>query len=114
MISQKTFDELLRYVNHIHEATEKKTIKKDPTQVELILSCLSCLQEETWELASEIRKFTGMSFNKEKVNNFKMEHLQEERVDIFIVLLLLAKRVGIESLDEAILQKIRKNNERGY
>lgn len=55
-----------------------------------------------------------MSFNKEKVNNFKIEHLQEERVDIFIVLLLLAKRVGIESLDEAILQKIRKNNERGY
>ncbi len=114
MISPQTFEELFSYITKIDAATVQKTIKKDPSETELILSCLACLQEESGELASEVRKLTKMSFNQTKVDNFALEHLEEERVDILIVLLLLAKRLGIENFDEAILKKIGKNNARGY
>lgn len=114
MISIEVLEKLLQYINSIDETTVEKTVKENPTECELILSCLACLQEETGEVASEVRKLTAMSFNKEKVESFSQDMLNEELVDIIITVLLLTKRVGTDSLDEAIIKKIEKNNKRGY
>ncbi len=114
MISQETLNTLLLYINDIDTTIIEKTVKKDPTKTELILWCVACLQEETGELASEVRKLTWMSFNQKKVDAFHPEDLHEEIIDVLIVLLLFARRLWIENLDEAIMKKIQKNNTRWY
>lgn len=114
MISHETLTDLLQYIQYIHDTTIEKTVKENPTETELILSCSVCLQEEAWELASSLRKLTWMSFNKEKVKNFSVDQLEEEIADVFIVLLLLTKRCGIASLDSVLRKKIEKNNARWY
>jgi NTP pyrophosphatase (non-canonical NTP hydrolase) len=43
-----------------------------------------------------------------------MQDLEDEIVDVLITNLLLAKSCWIKNLDEAILRKIKKNNDRGY
>jgi len=114
MISTETRKELMAYIENIHESTEQLTVKEKPSDVELILSCMTCLQEECWELATEIRKLTQMSFSKKKVDSFEKEDLEDEFVDVYIVLLLLAKRLWLKNLDQAIARKIDKNKARGY
>lgn len=114
MISPQLRSELLQYLEYIHEQTEEKTIKKPVSETELVLGALACLQEESGELACEVRKFTKMNFNQSKVDNFLPEHLAEELADVLIVTLLLAKRLGYTSLDQAIAAKVHKNNKRGY
>gem|GEM_PF-4331491 len=36
----------MAYIENIHESTEQLTVKEKPSDVELILSCMTCLQEE--------------------------------------------------------------------
>lgn len=114
LLSPEIYETLDHYLNDVHAQMSALILKKDPTDVELLLSTMICLQEECWELAAEIRKFTELSFNKKKVDNFKKENLLEEIADIYIILFTLCKQLGITSLDQAMLQKIQKNNKRGY
>ncbi len=113
-LSPSIQEKLKKYINYIDEQADALIIKENPTKTEHILTSMVCLQEECWELCSEIRKFTKMSFNKKKVENFTQESLEEEIADIYIVLLVLCKQLWIENLDETILKKIEKNNKRGY
>ncbi|USN54999.1 MAG: MazG-like family protein [Candidatus Peribacteria bacterium] len=91
MISPQLRSELLQYLEYIHEQTEEKTIKKPVSETELVLGALACLQEESGELACEVRKFTKMNFNQSKVDNFLPEHLAEELADVLIVTLALGQ-----------------------
>jgi len=114
MITSEVREQLMSYIKHIDDSTESLTIKDNPTNIELILWCMTCLQEECWELASEIRKLTKMSFSQKKVDGFVKENLEDEFVDVYIVLLLLARRLWIKNLDQAVKRKIWKNKARGY
>ena len=114
MIKQETLKDFFKYLDYIDSNFEKLIIKKDVTKAEKILENLACLTEEVWEVSSEIRKMTKMSFSRKKVDSFKKEDLEDEIVDVLITNLLLAKACWIEKLDEAIARKVKKNNDRGY
>lgn len=114
MVKQETLKEFFKYLDYIDSNFEKLVIKKDVTKTEKILENLWCLAEEVWEVGSEVRKMTKMSFNQKKVDSFKIQDLEDEIVDVLITNLLLAKACWIENLDEAIARKIKKNNDRGY
>ena len=55
-----------------------------------------------------------MGFNKSKIDGFEKTDMEDELIDVLIVLLLTAKSLWMDQLDEAILRKIEKNNKRGY
>lgn len=114
MITEETLNQLFEYLEKIDSNYEKLTIKKDISKTEKILSNLSCLTEEVWEVSSEIRKLTKMSFSQKKVNSFDKKDLEDELIDVLITNLLLAKSVWTDNLDEAIKRKIKKNNDRWY
>lgn len=114
MISKEKLDELFKYISSNIENMEKLTLKKDLTKEEWILQNLACIIEEVWELSAEVRKFTKMSFNKTKCDNFKFEDLEEEIADVLITTFALAKTVWIENLDDIIKRKVKKNNDRWY
>ena len=114
MIKQETLKEFFKYLDYIDSDYEKLTVKKNISQEEKIMWNLACLTEEVWEVATEIRKMTKLSFSQKKVDSFKMQDLEDEIVDVLITNLLLAKACWIKNLDEAIARKIKKNNDRGY
>ena len=114
MFTPSTQQLLNDYLNDIDAKTPELTVKEDPSDTELILGCLACLQEECGELATEVRKLTKMSFSQKKVSQFNPQDLEDEAVDVYIVLNLLLKRLGITNLDEAVQRKIGKNKARGY
>ena len=114
MISETVWNELMQYIDHIHDKTPELTIKKSLSQTEHTLSALSCLTEEVGELAAEVRKFTKCSFSQRKVDAFCIEDHENEASDVLITLLLLLKSVGIENLDESLIRKVGKNKARGY
>jgi len=114
MIEKETLEQLFNYLEDIDSNYEKLTVKKDISKTDKIFSNLSCLIEEVWEVSSEVRKLTKMSFNQKKVDSFDKKNLEDELIDVLITNLLLAKAVWITSLDEAIKRKIKKNNDRWY
>ena len=114
MIKKETLKDLFEYLNYIDLDYEKLTIKENISQEEKIMWNLACLTEEVWEVSTEIRKMTKLSFSQKKINSFKKEDLEDEIIDVLITNLLLAKACWIEKLDEAIPRKIKKNNDRGY
>ena len=114
MIKQEILNDLFKYSNYIDSDYEKLIVKKNSTKEEKILTNLACLTEEVGEVATEVRKMTKMSFNQKKVDSFEIQDLEDEIVDVLITNLLLAKSCWIKNLDEAILRKIKKNNDRGY
>ncbi len=59
------------------------------------------------------RRFTKMTFNHAKVDNFNLKDLEDSILDVIFTTLNLTKACGINSLDIAITQKIKKNNDRG-
>lgn len=114
MISPPLLFRLIRYIDDIAHRTPGLTQKTNCTKTEYILTSLACLTEEVGEVATEVRKLTKCSFSQKKCDSFQMTDLEDEVVDVLITTLLLARSVGLDSLDEAIERKIRKNQERGY
>ena len=114
MIKQETLKEFFKYLDYINLNYEKLTIKNNLSQEEKIMANLACLTEEVWEVSTEVRKMTKLSFNQKKIDSFKKEDLEDEIIDVLITNLLLAKACWIENIDEAISRKIKKNNDRGY
>lgn len=114
MISAKSLDFLYAYLDDISERAPKLLVKNEPTDTEIILGNLSCLIEEVGETAAEVRKMTKLSFSHKKCEAFEIQALEEEIADVLITTFLLAKSVGIKSLDETIQRKIQKNKDRGY
>ena len=114
MIKQETLKKMFEYLENIDNNYEKLIIKKDITETEKQLNILWSLTEEVWELSSDLRKSLKLSFNKNKVENFEFKNLEEEIIDVLLSTLFLAKAVWIKNLDEAIIRKIKKNNDRGY
>lgn len=114
MISYQQYTSLMQYIDDIATKMKPLTVKQDVTDTEMILGSLACLQEETGELAAEIRKHLKMSFSQKKVDAFSFDDLTQEWVDVLIVLLLTLKACGVTDLSEAIQQKIAKNDQRGY
>ena len=114
MITQEKIKYLFEYLEYINTNFDNLTVKDNISETEKILVWLACLTEEVWEVSSEVRKMTKMSFNQKKVDSFKKEDLEDEIIDVLITNLLLAKACWIENLDEAITRKIKKNNDRGY
>lgn len=114
MIKQETLKDFFKYLDYIDLNFEKLTVKNNISQEEKIMWNLACLAEEVWEVSTEIRKMTKLSFSQKKVNSFKKEDLEDEIIDVLITNLLLAKACWIEKLDDAISRKIKKNNDRGY
>jgi len=114
MIRHETLKDFFKYLGYIDSNYEKLTIKNNPSKEEKIMAIFACLSEEVWEVSSEIKKMTKMSFNQKKIDSFKKEDLENEIIDVLITNLLLAKACWIENLDEAIVRKIKKNNDRGY
>jgi len=114
MIKQETLKEFFKYLDYIDLEYYNLTVKKNVTDEEKILTNLACLTEEVWEVSTEIRKMTKLSFSQKKVDSFKIQDLEDEIVDVLITNLLLAKACWIKNLDEAIARKIKKNNDRGY
>lgn len=61
-----------------------------------------------------MRKYLKLIFSEKKLEWFTPRDIESEWVDVLITLLLCLKSIGTTTLDEAILKKIKKNNERGY
>lgn len=114
MIKYESLEFLLKYLDFVDESFWKLIIKKDITETEKILENLWCLVEEVWEVSSEVRKMTKMTFNQKKADSFKIENLEDEIVDLLITTLLTAKACWIKDLNLAIERKIKKNNDRWY
>lgn len=114
MITQKWIQDLMAYICLIRDQYDKLIIKCSMNDDEKLLSHLSCLTEEVWELAAEIRKYTKTSFSQKKVDAFKKEDLEDEIVDCLFYILYIAKDVWIENLDQLIERKIQKNKDRWY
>ena len=114
MISQKMVQELLDYCADIALKSGILTIKPDVTKEEKVFWSLACVMEECGELATEIRKKYKMTFSKKKADSFREQDLEDEYVDTLITLFILGEELWLENLDEAILRKIKKNDERGY
>ena len=114
MITWPYLDTIKNYIKDISHKAKSLTIKDNVSDDEIILANLACLTEETWELASEVRKHFKMSFSKKKVAAYTQEDLEDEAIDVLITLWLLLESIWIENLDDAILRKIWKNNDRWY
>ena len=114
MISTNALEEFLQYIEYVYQNYDSLTIKENLSDEEKIIANLACLIEEVWEVSSELRKYTKLSFNKNKVDNFKKEDLEDEFVDVLITTFSLMKSVGIINMDNAIKRKIATNNVRGY
>lgn len=114
MISPRSYQDLMLYIEHIHRETPNLTVKKPLSETEHILTALSCLTEEVGELSAEIRKLTKCSFSQKKVDAFSPDDLEDEACDVLITLFLLMRSAGIESLDASLKRKIDKNKDRGY
>ena len=114
MIKQETLKDFFEYLNYINLNYENLTIKTNLSKEENIMANLACLTEEVWEVSTEIRKMTKLSFSQKKIDSFKKEDLEDEIIDVLITNLLLAKACWIENLDKAVSRKIKKNNDRWY
>jgi len=114
MIKEKILEDFFKYLDYLDSNYENLTVKNNLSQEEKIMWNLACLTEEVWEVSTEVRKMTKLSFSHKKVNSFKKEDLEDEIVDVLITNLLLAKACWINNLNEAITRKIKKNNDRWY
>lgn len=114
MISLDTLKLLQVYISEINSKAKSLTTKENPTDDDIILWNLACLVEEVWELSAEVRKKLKLSFSKKKVEAYTHQDLEDEVVDVLITLSLLLKSLWIENLDQAVVRKIWKNDERGY
>ena len=114
MIKQEILKDFFEYLDFLYLNYNKLTVKNNITKEEKILTNLACLIEEVWEVASEVRKMTKLSFSKEKIKSFKIQDLEDEIVDVLITNLYLAKICWIEELNKDIIRKIKKNNDRWY
>lgn len=114
LLSEENWKYLLDYLAKIDASFFELNINKKATQNDKIIGNLMALQEEVWEFTSEIRKLTKMMFNQKKIENFKIEGLEDEASDVLITLILVLKSCWIQNLNDAIARKIEKNKARWY
>jgi NTP pyrophosphatase (non-canonical NTP hydrolase) len=103
-----TLDELFEKIDEIDELVVKKfgvVDKEKRMLVELVK-----IQEELGELCSESLTQINLQL-KEKVENFKGEHLEDEFIDVFVNLLLLGKLMDID-LEKSLERKLKVIKER--
>jgi len=106
-----TLNQLLQFIN-----SEDKRLKKyypDESPKERILSRTVKLAEEYGELCDEILSSTGDQ-RKDKLAKVDKDNLSKEFADVVIVVLLLAKSLGID-IKRALKSKIEViNNRKDY
>lgn len=114
MISSQVLIILDEYLNDISHNTKSLLKKEHVTDTELHASNLLSFVDESGEFVSEFRTCLKLVFSQKKIDWFEFSNLEEEGIDVLITLLLTLKWVGITSLDDAIMRKVKKNNDRGY
>lgn len=108
MISQ----DFLNYVENAIENLENYYEDLDQTKTEKILSYNAKLNEEVWELNSEVLAFLWRQ-RKEKLKNYNTDNLKWEFCDVLLTALILAKSMNID-INEAIQFKMDKINKRWW
>lgn len=104
-------NELLELIKSIWER-HKNNLSNRLTRKELIFSAVIKIQEELWELSSEILIDSKIA-RSWKIDNFKKENLELEFADVIMSTLMLANFMDID-INKSLKDKITKINNRWW
>lgn len=97
------------YLDLTSEISNSLSNHKDNNKTEILARTVK-LSEEVGELSEAVLTFIGDQ-RKEKLNDFKKEHLENEIADVIITSTMIALSTNI-NLDRAITRKLHKINTR--
>lgn len=99
-------------ISAIQKYMRKKVIERG-FENETEKDTLLLMVEEIGELAEIIRKYSGIKVDIKRISEVKIKNIEDELADIFIYLIILANKYGID-LNIAFKHKEIKNNSRTW